>query len=140
METRNQYRAAYWKYRSECFDGSERLQEYFNQSFLPGNTPNWEITLREIHRHCENCLGHPVPYEALIGIMLIYSFQLYEYHGELYTNLSNASLLMRIRHGDRIDRQKRSNARFLMEAFGRQALDPILFDPMPRKASAIAVR
>ena len=72
------------------FNNWHRTEGY---ALKPTGGGNWEITLREIHRHCENCLGHPVPYEALIGIMLIYSFQLYEHHGELYTNLSNASLL-----------------------------------------------
>ena len=121
----------YIRYFYDYCDGHEseadRIIDYLSDYLIRQAEINREVGAREIHQHCENCLGISIPYEAFLGALIYCRYQLSTIGQNVFANISDSSPILMLRSGKPINRRNPAICQ-VIRYYGHRGLDPALFN------------
>lgn len=112
------------------------VKSYISQFLRKGNRINRTIPLEEMHRHCEKCLGFPIPYDVFAGTVYAFGcFQIVERGKHEFADISNHSPIIRLKRRDCCNENEFFDIYQIKLFFGDQAISPDLFEQIQPKGS-----
>ncbi len=105
------------------------VKAYISQFLRYGSRINRTITLEEMHRHCEKCLGFSIPYDVFAGAVYAFScFQIVERGKHEFANISNDSPIIRLKRRDCCSEHEFFDIYQIKLFFGDHAISCDLFE------------
>ena len=120
----------FYDYIHEHGPDADRVTDYVFDYLEKRQEINREISAREIHKHCENCLGIAIPYKAFLGALIYNRYRLCDGRQDVYLGLSTRAPILRIRRGEPLKRRD-IKISTILSYYGERGLDPKLFDEQP---------